>query len=59
MKKFDNCHIVQLKDVIVDTSIGHIYIVMEYCEGGTLRSWVKRNRKHFMLTESVRNSFYH
>ncbi|XP_062507974.1 uncharacterized protein LOC134184325 isoform X2 [Corticium candelabrum] len=58
MKKFDNCHIVQLKDVIVDTSIGHIYIVMEYCEGGTLRSWVKRNRKHFMLTESICQAVY-
>lgn len=54
MKKFDNPHIVQFREAIVDTTTRQIHIVMEFCEGGTLKSWIKRNRRHLMLTEPVR-----
>ena len=55
MKKFNNPRIVQLREAIADKTAGQMYIIMEFCEGGTLKSWIKRNRKHMMLTEPVRN----
>ena len=30
-----------------------LFIVMEYCEGGNLLQWIKRNRKHKLLNEKV------
>eukprot|EP00118_Oscarella_pearsei_P015288 m.137106 g.137106 ORF g.137106 m.137106 type:complete len:217 (+) comp38209_c0_seq17:89-739(+) len=53
MKKFDDPQIVQLQEAIVDDDLNHVYIIMEYCDGGNLREWIKRNRKHGLLTEPL------
>lgn len=28
-------------------------MIMEYCEGGNLLEWIKRNRRHQLLNEKV------
>ncbi|XP_065846839.1 serine/threonine-protein kinase Nek3-like [Oscarella lobularis] len=53
MKKFDHPQIVQFQEAILDDVLNHVYIIMEFCDGGNLKQWIRRNRKHGLLTEPL------
>ncbi len=44
---------VKIVDTISVPEALQLFIVMEYCEGGNLREWIRRNRKHSALNETV------
>ncbi|XP_015608023.1 serine/threonine-protein kinase ULK3 isoform X2 [Cephus cinctus] len=52
LKILKHRHIVEMRDFFWDD--GHIYIVMEYCDGGDLSSFIKRKHK---LPENVCRKF--
>ena len=49
----DDKHVVKIFDTIKIPSAKQLFIVMGFCEGGNLLEWVKRNRKHQLLNETV------
>ena len=51
--KIDDTHVVKIYDTIRIPSNGRMVIVMEYCEGGNLHEWIKRNRRHESLNECI------
>lgn len=51
--KIDDEHVVKIFDTIRVPSNGQMVIVMEYCEGGNLLEWIKRNRRHQLLNERI------
>ena len=44
----------KIYDTIALPAKEEMFIVMEYCEGGNLLEWIKRNRRHKLLNEIVR-----
>lgn len=52
MKKFKHKHIVQMIDFIWDSK--NIYIILEYCDGGDLSTFIKKRSK---LSEKVCRKF--
>ena len=49
-----NCHdeyVVKIYDHVIWE--GHVFSVMELCEGGNLRDWISRHRKYDMINEVV------
>ena len=53
MNKFDNCHIILLRDVIVDTSIRHIYIVLNLHLNLHLNLQVSRKKGHSSAADFI------
>ena len=49
----DADHVVKIRDTILLPEAKQLVIIMEYCEGGNLREWIRRNRKHGTLSETV------
>ena len=47
-------HVVKIYDTIALPAKEQMFIVMEYCEGGNLLEWIKRNRRHQLLNQIVR-----
>ncbi|XP_066602645.1 serine/threonine-protein kinase ULK3 [Prorops nasuta] len=52
LKVLNHDHIVEMKDFFWDE--GHIYIVMEYCDGGDLSNFIKKRHK---LSENICSRF--
>ena len=50
-------HIVKIHDVLSDSN--RLIMIMEYCEGGNLFDWIKRNRRHDILNEKVFKMCFH
>ena len=49
-----NCHdahVVKIYDHVIWE--GHVFSIMELCEGGNLRDWISRHRKYNMIKEVV------
>jgi NIMA (never in mitosis gene a)-related kinase len=44
-------HIIKVHEIIESETV--LVMVMEYCEGGNLLEWIKRNRRHDLLNEKV------
>ena len=51
--QIDDSHVVKILDTVSATETRQLFIIMEYCEGGNLLQWIRRNRKHKMLNETV------
>lgn len=51
--QIDDSHVVKILDTVSATETRQLFIIMEYCEGGNLLQWIRRNRKHKMLNEIV------
>ena len=51
--KMDDIHVVKIFDTVTIPSLKRMVIVMEYCEGGNLLQWIKRNRRHQLLNERL------
>ena len=49
----DDKHVVKIYDTINIHEAKKLFIVMEYCEGGNLLQWIKRNRKYKLLNEKL------
>ena len=49
----DDKHVVKIYDTINVPGTKKLFIVMEFCEGGNLLQWIKRNRKHKMLNQKI------
>lgn len=47
-------HVVKIFDTISLPEKGQLFIIMEFCEGGNLLQWIKRNRRHQQLNQTVR-----
>ncbi len=45
---------VKIYDTISLPEKEQLFIVMEFCEGGNLQQWIKRNRRHQQLNQIVR-----
>jgi serine/threonine protein kinase len=43
-KRLDHPYIIKMYDVIYDKERENIYIILEYCEGGTLHDYLKRGK---------------
>lgn len=52
MKMIKNKNVVQLLDV--RRSSNNIYLIMEYCNGGSLESYLNKNGKRLSETETLR-----
>ncbi|XP_065178102.1 serine/threonine-protein kinase Nek2-like [Sycon ciliatum] len=52
-KNESNAHTVTLYETVHDVARTEYYIVMEYCQGGTLKNWIRRNHRNKLLTEPV------
>ena len=44
-------NVVKIHDVMSNED--SLIMIMEYCEGGNLFDWIKRNRRHDSLNEKV------
>lgn len=49
----DNVHVVKIFDTVVIPSAKRLVIIMEYCDGGNLLQWIKRNRRHKLINELI------
>lgn len=49
----DDVHVVKIFDTVVVPSAKRLVIIMEYCDGGNLLEWIKRNRRHELLNELI------
>ena len=49
----DDKHVVKIYDTINVPGTKKLFIVMEFCEGGNLLQWIKRNRKHKLLNQKI------
>lgn len=49
----DADRVVKIVDTVSLPEARQLFIVMEYCEGGNLREWIRRSRKHGTLNETV------
>lgn len=47
----DDDHVVRIHDTIPLMHERELFVVMEYCEAGNLMQWIRRIRKHHMVTE--------
>ena len=47
-------HVVKVIETILDSPTNALYIVMELCEGGNLRDWMKRVKTNHLQSETVR-----
>lgn len=53
IRRLQHPHIVQCCDAFVNYEDGNLYIVMEYCDGGTLDDRVKERRPEEFFTEAT------
>lgn len=51
--KMDNIHVVKIFDTVSIPSARRLVIIMEYCEGGNLLEWIRRNRRHQLINELI------
>ena len=49
----DNEHVVKIFDTVQVPSAKRLVIIMEYCDGGNLMQWIKRNRRHKLINELI------
>ena len=45
--------VVRIYETITVSERQEMFIVMEYCEGGNLLQWIKRNRRHRLINQTV------
>lgn len=59
LQKLRHPHIVRYYDRIIDRENTTLFIVMEYCEGGDIASYIRKCRKErFVMITSIFSNFY-